>query len=393
MKYITLLLLLGMAWSFRPVQKIELGPCAPPGSATSCSPNYAETVARLQSIAAKSEGRIILLPAGTSVQNRTIWYAKAGTGPAKYMAWGRQHGDECVGTAAILKVLERLSSKNGNIRKMLERATFILVPIFNVDGSELHTRNNAAGVNLNRDWCMQGQDSLPQQCTSMGQPVPACSCQSDASQFTQPETNAIWNTFILWKPNMTMDIHQSAAALHPETGEYIAGQPVVVRSEIVLPAHDWIIFRSQQGAQLFYESIRETGNAAARWENNPAAAGLPERASGRIAQNGKRNINDSEAAGTQWPAATFGPEMRRVCPKYERNLEEVTYRMLWDQLEGTANGHLFDVNPLGAFFEPFGLDFTCTTPCPAATDADRINEAWYHDWEQYQPEESIEATV
>lgn len=399
MKPILLLLLVFVsAWALIPnnhalnmAAELELGPCVNsslPGSVLPCSPNYAQTKVMLDSIAARSRGRITILSAGTSVQGRAIWYAKAGNGPRVYMAWGRQHGNECVGTAAILKALERLTSNTDDIRRMLARATFILVPIFNPDGSEAGTRQNANGQDLNRDWCMQGQDCQASLCvglrtqfpTTGGVPVPVCSCPADGREFTQPETNAIWNTFIHWKPSLVMDLHQFGNAWYPGTNILVAFQPVIPRHNKAFSP--LLVHRSYQAAQDMFDVGEEFGQLGTVWQLNPANAQLPERASGRITENGKRNVADSIEAGTQHPAPTASLEMRRVCPKFERNLEELAFRIVWSQMRGITDDTIFNINPTEAYLVPFADEATvpCNIPCPDPDDDDMIDDAWYLDW-------------
>lgn len=376
--------------------RYELGICPSPGSRLACSPNYGQTTAILNLLKNQGKG-FQILTAGTSVQGRPIRYAKFGVGPNTYYIWGRIHGNECVGTGALLRVLDRLTDGSSLSAALWQKLTVIILPIANPDGSEAFTRQNANGVDLNRDWCMQGQDLQPSSCNASrtqfppyGVENPPCSCGIDTSQFTQPETNALWNVFLQYLPDATLDIHQFGTAYFPGTTQLVTGM-------VVLPSYKSVYseplsFDNWQIAQTIYNSIRDLGFVATRYPSNfrIGLPGNPGVSSNQISLSGRRNINDNATA-----RSTMGLEMRRVCPKYEHNLERTTADIVWDLLMAMANGQLFAVNPKEATRFPVGVSqnstAVCTVSCSGHSDEDDGYEARSGMWSDndqfsYRPE-------
>ncbi|MBF8964669.1 peptidase M14 [Pontibacter sp. FD36] len=92
--------------------------------------------------------------AGHSVQGRSIYLIKAGTGKTKVMLWSQMHGDEPTATMALFDLLHFLNQTDelDAIRKhILEHLTLYIVPMLNPDGAEMYTRRNALGIDMNRD--------------------------------------------------------------------------------------------------------------------------------------------------------------------------------------------------------------------------------------------------
>ncbi|SIR43860.1 Zinc carboxypeptidase [Pontibacter lucknowensis] len=92
--------------------------------------------------------------AGHSVQGRSIYLIKAGTGKTKVMLWSQMHGDEPTATMALFDLLHFLNQTDelDSIRRhILEHLTLYIVPMLNPDGAEMYTRRNALGIDMNRD--------------------------------------------------------------------------------------------------------------------------------------------------------------------------------------------------------------------------------------------------
>ncbi|PVY36654.1 M14 family metallopeptidase [Pontibacter virosus] len=92
--------------------------------------------------------------AGHSVQGRSIYLIKAGTGKTKVLLWSQMHGDEPTATMALFDLLHFLSQSDelDAVRKhMLEHLTLYMVPMLNPDGAEMYARRNALGIDMNRD--------------------------------------------------------------------------------------------------------------------------------------------------------------------------------------------------------------------------------------------------
>lgn len=90
---------------------------------------------------------------GTSVQGRTISTVTFGRGPTKVLLWSQMHGDEATSTMALADIFAFLAGTNASpLRERLARnLTVVFVPMLNPDGAELFQRQNAVGIDINRD--------------------------------------------------------------------------------------------------------------------------------------------------------------------------------------------------------------------------------------------------
>ena len=76
-----------------------------------------------------------------------------GIGPVKVLLWSQMHGDESTATMALADIFRFLAEASADpLRARLHRElTIVFVPMLNPDGAELFQRENAAGVDINRD--------------------------------------------------------------------------------------------------------------------------------------------------------------------------------------------------------------------------------------------------
>jgi hypothetical protein len=90
---------------------------------------------------------------GRSLQGRPIRSVTFGTGPTTVLLWSQMHGDEATATMALADVFRFLAEASSDpIRERLrERLTIVFVPMLNPDGAELFQRENALGIDVNRD--------------------------------------------------------------------------------------------------------------------------------------------------------------------------------------------------------------------------------------------------
>lgn len=91
---------------------------------------------------------------GLSAEGRELYLVKTGHGPIKLFLWSQMHGDEPTATQAIFDILYFLSCDddlNFLREEILRELTIYILPRVNPDGAERFTRENAAGVDLNRD--------------------------------------------------------------------------------------------------------------------------------------------------------------------------------------------------------------------------------------------------
>jgi Zinc carboxypeptidase len=116
---------------------------------------------------------------GKSVENRSIYGIKLGTGDKKVLLWSQMHGNESTTTKAILDCLN-LFENNANITEtLLSACTLFIIPILNPDGAQHYTRLNANNIDLNRD----------------------------ALDLSQPESLVLRNVFNDFKPDFCFNLH------------------------------------------------------------------------------------------------------------------------------------------------------------------------------------------
>lgn len=96
-----------------------------------------------------SETQII----GHSFLNYDIDCFRFGNGPIKILLWSQMHGDESTATAALLDLMS-LFTCNTQVNiptNWRDRLTLYIVPMLNPDGAQIRTRENAQGIDINRD--------------------------------------------------------------------------------------------------------------------------------------------------------------------------------------------------------------------------------------------------
>lgn len=107
----------------------------------------------LDELAARGGPLFTMTDVGRSVEGRILRSIRFGTGPRRIMAWSQMHGDEPTATLALLDILNALVQWRGELwlDAVLREVTVVIVPLLNPDGAERRDRNNAAGINVNRD--------------------------------------------------------------------------------------------------------------------------------------------------------------------------------------------------------------------------------------------------
>ena len=89
---------------------------------------------------------------GYSVLSKPIYSYKIGHGKIKILMWSQMHGNESTTTKAIFDFINFIKSDAKLASEYLDNYTFNIIPILNPDGAELYTRENANGIDLNRDF-------------------------------------------------------------------------------------------------------------------------------------------------------------------------------------------------------------------------------------------------
>jgi len=90
---------------------------------------------------------------GTSILGRPIRWVTFGQGSVKVLLWSQMHGDESTATMALADIFRFLvEAPDDPLRERLRRAlTVVFIPMLNPDGAELFQRENAVGIDVNRD--------------------------------------------------------------------------------------------------------------------------------------------------------------------------------------------------------------------------------------------------
>lgn len=110
----------------------------------------------LQSLKEKSLFHIEVV--GYSFEGRSLNLVKVGSGTRKVFIWSQMHGDEATATMSIVDLLHFIDSDdelNFKRHRILKDCTLYILPMVNPDGSEIFTRRNAQGIDINRDFHRQ----------------------------------------------------------------------------------------------------------------------------------------------------------------------------------------------------------------------------------------------
>ena len=166
---------------------------------------------------------------GHSVDGRPIHAVETGTrGEPRILVVGCIHGNECAGMAVIRALRRRTPPKHADLW---------LVPSLNPDGRAAGTRQNARGVDLNRNfsagWSRHGS--------------PGSTYYSGPRPFSEPETRAARQLVAAVRPKVTVWYHQHMRLVWTSGTSVAAGR----------------LYASMVGLRLYVH--RSPGGAASRW--------------------------------------------------------------------------------------------------------------------------------
>ena len=133
------------------------------------------TLEHIEPLLAKYSTEVI----GKSVLGKPIYKLQFGTGKIKILMWSQMHGNESTTTKALFDFINLAHSDSDLGKELLNEFTFCLLPMLNPDGSELYTRENANGIDLNRD----------------------------AQNLSEPESVILRKTFDEFKPDYCYNLH------------------------------------------------------------------------------------------------------------------------------------------------------------------------------------------
>ncbi len=141
---------------------------------------------------------------GNSVLQNPIYSYTIGTGKTKILLWSQMHGNESTTTKALLDLLLFLNSGSNEALVFLNHFTLLCFPILNPDGALAYTRENANGIDLNRD----------------------------AQNLSQPESQILRKAFDDFQPDYCFNLHDQRTIY----GAGNSGQPATV--SFLAPAYN-----------------------------------------------------------------------------------------------------------------------------------------------------------
>ena len=138
---------------------------------------------------------------GYSVEHRplTVWGSQAATGPARLLVVGVVHGDEAAGGAVCRELLARPGPATPGL---------LVVPELNPDGVAHRTRQNARGVDLNRNF--------PYRWRRLGRP--GDQQFSGTGPLSEPESRAMAALIRRYRPAVTVWFHQPLGVVDESGG-------------------------------------------------------------------------------------------------------------------------------------------------------------------------------
>ncbi|MDR3236297.1 MAG: hypothetical protein LBT48_06165 [Prevotellaceae bacterium] len=92
---------------------------------------------------------------GQSFEGRTLFGIRAGHGGVRVLAWSQMHGDESTATRSLFDAFRFLAADEAALSPyrdaILSKLSLLFVPMVNPDGAERWQRENAQGIDVNRD--------------------------------------------------------------------------------------------------------------------------------------------------------------------------------------------------------------------------------------------------
>jgi murein tripeptide amidase MpaA len=97
---------------------------------------------------------------GKSVLKKSIYQVKIGSGKTKILIWSQMHGNEPTTTKGLIDFFNFLSSDTELAKQIKANFTLLCLPMLNPDGAFSYTRENANGIDLNRDAVAETQPEM-----------------------------------------------------------------------------------------------------------------------------------------------------------------------------------------------------------------------------------------
>ncbi len=101
----------------------------------------------------KAPGLFEIRLLGHSVEERPIRMVSIGSGDIDVLLWSQMHGNESTATRSIVDLLSFLAEnrEQKSVNSLLQDLRIHFIPMLNPDGASRWTRENAIGIDLNRD--------------------------------------------------------------------------------------------------------------------------------------------------------------------------------------------------------------------------------------------------
>jgi hypothetical protein len=134
---------------------------------------------------------------GHSIHGRALRAVTFGEGATKVLLWSQMHGNESTATMSLADIITFFAEATDNgLRERLRRElTIVMVPMLNPDGAQVFQRENAVGVDINRD----------------------------ARRLATPEARALKKLRDRFDPHFGFNLHdQNARTLAGEGGDQVA---------------------------------------------------------------------------------------------------------------------------------------------------------------------------
>lgn len=210
-----------------------------------------------------------------SVEGRELYAVEFGRGPTRVLLWSQMHGNEPTATLALVDLLrylhESADSREGKL--LADRLTIVMLPMLNPDGAQRNRRENAQGLDINRD----------------------------ARRLASPEGRALAEIHARFSPHFGFNLHDQLAReddrrrriaislLAPHHQAHQADLPVRVRAKRVvglmrMAAHALVDgrvsrYEEEYNAQAFGDAMQSWGTSTVlletgSWDGDPQKAYL-----------------------------------------------------------------------------------------------------------------------
>jgi len=102
---------------------------------------------------AEDRSRFRVEQIGQSVEGRPLRHVEFGDGETTVLLWSQMHGDESTASRALVDVFDYLlrNPRAPRVRRIEENLSVTFIPVLNPDGAARFRRQNAVGIDLNRD--------------------------------------------------------------------------------------------------------------------------------------------------------------------------------------------------------------------------------------------------